>query len=675
MREFTIRDTDFYLNGEKIIIKSGFCEGLYPNTLATAPDEEFLRNELLLAKQAGFNTLRSWRKPLPPPTLDICDEMGICIIATPSIWRHFSSNQLPHHPAYKEITPQLENWVAGEIEELVLRDRNHPSVIYWELFNEILRYSIGRLKHKLSIQTRALDPTRIIVDESGGWLGGANVYLPYSIEPRKINEIHTYLRSPVDEEIYDFFLSLGFPDKTIRSAAGLMEKPAPGKLNFISEIGYGGLPDLQANVKQYLEEGNPITPDYRYHKRILASLEEQIRTNDLNSIYKNVSEFCLETQEIQAVGNKLQLEAARLNPNVDGYCLHAFIGGDWVFGAGILDLWRNPKKSFYTVQEANMPFYLAVHTNSRNIYAGREAVIKISAINENMPLEGSLKVRIFSEDNQVVFQSENPLAVETGIHEIFEKPVQTTDLSGLYQITAEFVSDEGVKTAENSYEIRVFGQEELQIPGNPVAVIDPSGTLGGFFVDKGMDFTEFTPGLSSETPVFVSKIIPGSQTDEETYSELIEFIREGGTAIYLNPFIGKPGTPDAQPITSREVFPIEFQTRKATGHWVSVAHVVKDHPIFNGLPSNIMMGQEFQNVIADTTLTGLSGESLVVALSWDYYRNYLGPRSFWSGSDLSITPYGDGKLILSSLKILENLDKDPVADRILYNLIEHTTTD
>ena len=34
---------------------------------------------------------------------------------------------------------------------------------------------------------------------------------------------------------------------------------------FVSEVGYGGLPDLPANVAQYKREGNPLTPDYRYH--------------------------------------------------------------------------------------------------------------------------------------------------------------------------------------------------------------------------------------------------------------------------------------------------------------------------------------------------------------------------------------------------------------------------
>ena len=38
------------------------------------------------------------------------------------------------------------------------------------------------------------------------------------------------------------------------------------------------------------------------------------------------------------------IEASRLNNTIKGYCIHALTGGDWVLGAGLLDLWRQPKE-------------------------------------------------------------------------------------------------------------------------------------------------------------------------------------------------------------------------------------------------------------------------------------------------------------------------------------------
>ena len=121
--------------------------------------------------------------------------------------------------------------------------------------------------------------------------------------------------------------------------------------------------------------------------------------------------------------------------------------------------------------------------------------------------------------------------------------------------------------------------------------------------------------------------------------------------------------------------------RQAKGfRWVGVAHVVKDHPIFEGLPSNGLMGQTYENVWAMKTLTGLNTQPIVGAVTHDFYpmkRNipdYLGPEPAWWGTDLGVVQQGQGRFILSSLRLVDNLGKDPVADRILFNLIEYAAS-
>jgi hypothetical protein len=109
---------------------------------------------------------------------------------------------------------------------------------------------------------------------------------------------------------------------------------APDRLTYVSEVGYGGLTDLVADMRRYHAEGNPITPDYRYHERLLASLAQVMEVEGLYDVFRSESELCLASQEIQAVSNKLQLEALRLNPRVAGYCLHALTSGDWIYGCG-----------------------------------------------------------------------------------------------------------------------------------------------------------------------------------------------------------------------------------------------------------------------------------------------------------------------------------------------------
>jgi len=51
--------------------------------------------------------------------------------------------------------------------------------------------------------------------------------------------------------------------------------------------------------------------------------------------------------------------------------------------------------------------------------------------------------------------------------------------------------------------------------------------------------------------------------------------------------------------------------------------------------------------------------------------HYSGPGSSWWGSDMSIIPYGKGHFIISQLRIVENLGKDPIADKLLVNLLNY----
>lgn len=63
MREFTIRDGQFFLNGEPIYIRGILLQPDYPISLVTPPDNEMMEREIRLAKEAGFNLIRIHLRP------------------------------------------------------------------------------------------------------------------------------------------------------------------------------------------------------------------------------------------------------------------------------------------------------------------------------------------------------------------------------------------------------------------------------------------------------------------------------------------------------------------------------------------------------------------------------------------------------------------------------------
>ena len=119
MREFTIRNKRFYLNGKPIYLKATFFEGLYPTKLAYPDSREMARREIELAKDAGFNMIRPWRKPPPKMWLDLCDEIGVMTVGSMAI----ECMDFPFESA------RLPGWVENEIRESILRDRNRTCVM------------------------------------------------------------------------------------------------------------------------------------------------------------------------------------------------------------------------------------------------------------------------------------------------------------------------------------------------------------------------------------------------------------------------------------------------------------------------------------------------------------------------------------------------------------------
>ena len=77
--------------------------------------------------------------------------------------------------------------------------------------------------------------------------------------------------------------------------------------------------------------------------------------------------------------------------------------GDWILGAGLIDLWRQPKTCAYeATRAANQPRILSIRVRPRNVYAERGTDIEITGVNDLETVGGTLKVEIVGQDeNQI----------------------------------------------------------------------------------------------------------------------------------------------------------------------------------------------------------------------------------------------------------------------------------
>ncbi len=644
MRSFTVHDSHFYLNGERIILKGILQQPLYPRTLTHPLNREMAEREIQLAKKANFNLMRLHIKPAPPITLELADELGIMLYEEPPM-------------GWIEDSEFLEARCKSEVRELIERDRNHPSVVMWGIFNERGSWDSEairerKLKPKLCELARQLDPTRVIVDDSGGiypaWLiRGTNIYPPGSYNPILYNDVHSYL-TPTNEQVYDHFLKLGKPDDLV----------------FVSEFGAGGIEDLPTVVSNFDEENDQNLQDYKHLQEMLGSLEANFKKYNLSQAFEDVSGLCKATQKIQAVNNKLQVEAMRANPNLDGYCCTHLADASFENTLGMLDYWRNPKKTMEAFEQVNQPFQVILRIQPRNSYLEKGCTLTVAIVNdEDSKGECRYEIRIESPDEKIVFGRKGAIVVDRGISYLLTEKIHLKGIGGNYKAAA-IVKKGGNILAKNSFEFVAMSEPQVRLP-QEILLVDPEDSLRPWLDKKEIKYREFNKFQDRAGQVVISSVKDylSYLGIYDTLLDVQRAVAKGSVAMYL----GSPSTHLAPPFL--------LDKEKGWGTYIfSVFHYIKKHPIFKGLPSDCILGQEYCNICATETLgqdgvSALKGE-ILAGCFWYSTRTQ---KKFGWGADLAVIPYGKGKVVLSELHLVENLGKDPVAEKILLNLMEFTS--
>jgi beta-galactosidase len=148
----------FFLNGKHVEIKGTNNHQDHAGVGNAVPDS-LLEYRIARLKEMGANAYRTSHNPPTPELLDICDRVGMLVLD-----EHRMMGTTP------EIVDQLKR--------LVLRDRNHPSVILWSVGNEewALEWSVTgeRLTAAMQAIVKRLDPTRrVTVAMSGSGAGNS----------------------------------------------------------------------------------------------------------------------------------------------------------------------------------------------------------------------------------------------------------------------------------------------------------------------------------------------------------------------------------------------------------------------------------------------------------------------------------------------------------------------
>jgi beta-galactosidase len=123
------REKGFFLNGQSLKIK-GVCMHHDLGALGAAFNYRAAERQLQILKDMGCNAIRTSHNPPAPEFLDLCDKMGFLVMDEAfDMWQK-KKNKFDYYLDFKV-------WHEQDLRDLILRDRNHPSIFMWSIGNEI----------------------------------------------------------------------------------------------------------------------------------------------------------------------------------------------------------------------------------------------------------------------------------------------------------------------------------------------------------------------------------------------------------------------------------------------------------------------------------------------------------------------------------------------------------
>jgi len=143
--------TGFSINGQSLKLQ-GVAMHHDLGALGAAVSYRAIERQVQILKGMGVNAIRTAHNPPAPELLDVCDRLGILVMDEAfDTWTQLKTAN--------DYSLYFTQWGQRDIQDMVRRDRNHPSVIMWSIGNEIYSGTVA-LATSLRDWVRALDTTR-----------------------------------------------------------------------------------------------------------------------------------------------------------------------------------------------------------------------------------------------------------------------------------------------------------------------------------------------------------------------------------------------------------------------------------------------------------------------------------------------------------------------------------
>lgn len=443
-------DAILTLNGKRVMLRSAINWGYWPVT-GLYPTKDMARRQVLAAKSLGLNMVNFHRSMSSSFALSAADEMGLLSYEEPG-----GFHSADHDPFTRKMA-------AEKLNRMVKRDRNHPSLVIYNLINEwggtratdtlltMKRFNDMRAAH-------AIDPSRIMTFTSG-WAGKKDVdefakanmqpfdttlYLNGWFDNHRAGGPATweqgYYRSPSD----NFMFTDNVREIYMRGEEGALSTP-PRIAKIHEEIqrtgkyGWDGL---------FWEHQYDVFYDYFNNKRLTPYF------GDIDALTRTLGDIQLDHQGRRIQGMRMQ--------NIgDVYTVNGWEAMPYDNHSGIVDDYRNVKGNVEAFARYTRPTYLAVCPRVQFANTNSNILNDVYAINEtNVSGSYKLVLKTISPSGKAIEHSSDNVTIVGG--NVFGQQLQNAaqltlgSEEGMYRIEATLLDSKGVIIMDGYDEVLVL---------------------------------------------------------------------------------------------------------------------------------------------------------------------------------------------------------------------------
>jgi hypothetical protein len=694
-RDFRVVDGFFYLNGKRFYIKCAHGNQYDPlYGLSSSRNMTYLYKELDQLKKAGFNMMRCIVASAMPEQLDYADEHGML---------YFTENETswPEHETPEVVgDPSL---FGRTLNQVVRRDRNHPSLVLWGLLNETDTIPVYEKAKAWLPSLRAIDDTRPVLLSSGRWdrdLKTASLSNPGSLtwdtymggedpvgpRPTGVSEDigGGFKNGTGDAHIYTSF-PLNWPTITNFLAIAHDTKPF-----FLSEAGMGSSfdPLTEGAMMEKLH-----VPDYvvswSWIRAGIAGMKHTWSAYGLEGTYPDMHDFIVDSDLSAAKQRAITFSMVRGNPQINGYNLTS-IEDFWGAGEGVMNNFRDFKSGHLEMLRAGWaPLRWCLLVNPANVYGGKPLHVRVALANMDVLRAGdhgaTLSIsgpagEVWRQPVTAHVQENGPLA-----YTLFDQDVTIPSLRpGRYSLKAQLegsdqpvhvaingtarVEGVGINAAAGRWDFTVTAHEALPKITGSVSVAGVPQAVRDLLTAQGAQLRDFAPhAMFDRETILVGGDFKGAAAD---WRALYSHVAQGAHAVFLDENAFRLG--DAQ---NQWLAIPEKGTQNTDPEWLYHQDCVAKagQGIFAGLPVKLMEPLDYGQLLANARFfagTTVPDDTAAVAI-----RSTLGNHyEYKDGVMIGTYKLGAGRFTINAFDLAGTVGH-PATDRLLVNLVTTAQAD